>query len=212
MLLGPYLSICRTLREKVPAIKHYDLYNGQYLKRNDKGEIPFKRPAVFIQYGDVDWVEQGRNIKEGDALIMIHCVTDTLTEMRNMDLLTPGTTEYDRRARAYAIDEAVQDVMEDYTPEDCIRAMRLRKTIPDWDHDGLMVNILVYETRLRRAITDRSQTVTVTSVNVSGDIVDQLQGAVPLQDLLDQGGAGLQNENGQNLQNPGPVYPPIPLT
>ena len=70
-----FLAIVNQIKAKVPEIKTIDLYNAQYLKQAE--ELPFTTPAVFIEFGELPWLNQGDGTQEcPDAVLTLHVVDD----------------------------------------------------------------------------------------------------------------------------------------
>ena len=172
MLTAPYISIAAQLRAKVPSIKHIDLYYQQYLSAEAKKQHPFNPPAVFIEYGDCEWVEQGKYIQEADTTFTLHCVTTMMTDTMNIDQFDAGK-QADKLA-PLALDTLVHAAMQRFTPDGCCREMWRVHTVYDRDHDQLTVIKITYSCRLIEDIRQSGSTAYVTSVGVSGAVVEEL--------------------------------------
>lgn len=78
------------VKTKVPEIAHFGLWNQE--SETPEEEVPFERPALFIEFGDIEW---GRYTKEkdgigskGEGAIRLHLVTDWQDET---DYIVPFT-------------------------------------------------------------------------------------------------------------------------
>lgn len=78
MIGNIFLEIQQTLfdiqgSDGLPIFKHFDLWNQQvsFLEK----ETPFEYPAIFIEFGDIDWQTGNNKTQRGDTIITIHIVT-----------------------------------------------------------------------------------------------------------------------------------------
>lgn len=61
--------------DEQPIIKHVDLWNQQTVVPED--EQPFDTPAVFIEFGNIQWRPLQQGVREAEAQIGLHVVTDS---------------------------------------------------------------------------------------------------------------------------------------
>jgi hypothetical protein len=56
-----------------PAILHFDLWNNNmmYIAENE----PFRTPAVFVEFGTIEWRHQGRGIRDAAVTAVLHVIT-----------------------------------------------------------------------------------------------------------------------------------------
>jgi hypothetical protein len=73
-----YKSIVEKLKEMKdsegnPAIRHFDIWNNNlvYIRENEA----FLCPAVFVEFGRIDWRHQGGGVREAAVEIVLHVVT-----------------------------------------------------------------------------------------------------------------------------------------
>ena len=66
----------RVIETKVPEVQHVDLYN-ENVEYVDE-ECPWERPAVFIEFGDIEWRPfTGTKLSQrGEGEVRLHIVTD----------------------------------------------------------------------------------------------------------------------------------------
>lgn len=66
----------RVIETKVPEVQHVDLYN-ENVEYVDE-ECPWERPAVFIEFGDIEWRPfTGTKLSQrGEGEMRLHIVTD----------------------------------------------------------------------------------------------------------------------------------------
>lgn len=66
----------RMIETKVPEVQHVDLYN-ENVEYVDE-ECPWERPAVFIEFGDIEWRPfTGTKLSQrGEGELRLHIVTD----------------------------------------------------------------------------------------------------------------------------------------
>ena len=89
-------SICERLKDKVPEIKYYDLWN-ESMSAIQTGPI-FDTPAVFFEFDPVTFSHQARGIPRGTVTLTLHVITkyiplrplrssDAPTGLAHLDLL-----------------------------------------------------------------------------------------------------------------------------
>lgn len=69
-----YLAVIERLKEKIPEIKYFDLWNQnvEFIEE----ESVWDRPAVFIEFLPIDWKAFGGGIQQADIVFNLHVVTD----------------------------------------------------------------------------------------------------------------------------------------
>lgn len=74
--LSLYNNTKRVINLKVPEVQHVDLYN-ENVEYVDE-ESPWERPAVFIEFGDIEWrpLTGSKLSQRGEGDVMLHIVTD----------------------------------------------------------------------------------------------------------------------------------------
>jgi hypothetical protein len=72
-----YHSIVEKLKEitvdEIAVIKHFDMWSNN-LAYTPESEA-FYTPAVFIEFGDIEWRHQGRGVRDAAVTIILHVVT-----------------------------------------------------------------------------------------------------------------------------------------
>ena len=172
MLTAPYISIAAQLRANVSGLKHIDLYYQQYLNAEAKKNHPYNTPAVFIEYGDCDWVEQGKYIQEAETTFTLHCVSDMYTDTMNIDTFDSGKQA--AKLEPLSLDTLVHAAIQTFLPDGCCREMWRIHTAYDRDHDQLTVIKITYSCRLIEDIRQSQSLALVTSVGVTGTLVPEL--------------------------------------
>lgn len=80
--MDPRLSLYNDLKEvitkEVPEVRHFDLWNNNVVFVEQ--DIPWERPAVFLEFGDIEWqavkCDGGERVCRGSGEIFLHIVTD----------------------------------------------------------------------------------------------------------------------------------------
>jgi len=134
-----YISIIEAL-SSLNEIKHIDLWNRQveFLEQ----ENPFPRPAVFVEFGQVDWTQlkNGTLSWEGRGTVNLHIVTDW-----NGSAAAGSSTMEDNLA-GWELSKTIQDKIEGLNGDNFGR-LALSSSITNHDHEDLVENIEVYRYR-----------------------------------------------------------------
>lgn len=69
-----YNAIKSKLAIDVPEVKHIDLWN-QNIEFIDQEDV-WERPAVFVEFGKIEWSPFQGGCQRGKGIITIHLVTD----------------------------------------------------------------------------------------------------------------------------------------
>lgn len=59
----------------LPEIAHINLFNNQVVLAEE--EQPFKVPAVFVEFGTIDWKHQLHGVRDAVVQVRLHVVTDS---------------------------------------------------------------------------------------------------------------------------------------
>lgn len=85
------------------GVNHVCLWNDQL--NNLEEEVPFMRPAVFVEFGVIQWTEIGKRQKKGILPLTIHLVTDcydTLADdndaLKALEFLSEASDHFDGKA------------------------------------------------------------------------------------------------------------------
>lgn len=76
-----YEAIMARVKTNVPEIKHFDLYFRQDEEVDEKGELPFLRPAVLFEYDPIDWETLGNKKKAANITFNLHVISDVIQEV-----------------------------------------------------------------------------------------------------------------------------------
>lgn len=71
------LDIIGRLRERVPEIAYYDLWNDQIATL--AGGAVFARPALFVEFETIEWRQMQHGSRRGDVRLRLHVVTDAVS-------------------------------------------------------------------------------------------------------------------------------------
>ena len=75
-----YEAIMARIKDEVPEVKHFDLYFRQDEDLDDKGELPFLRPAVLFEFDPMDYETLGNKKKSANAGFKLHVISDVVQE------------------------------------------------------------------------------------------------------------------------------------
>lgn len=73
-----YLALAELLKASSCGVQHISLWNVKIDQLED--EPTFGMPAVFIEFGDLDWKQGGNGAKTATATITLHIVMQTLAD------------------------------------------------------------------------------------------------------------------------------------
>jgi len=154
-----YLNIKKHVREWLPEIKHVDLWNNTAFDPWDDG-APFPRPAVFVEFGPVEWTTAGRGKKTGAVAVTLHVVSDC------HDL---GADDMDMMA-SLELMERVENAFDGAAMENCTPFLGTASQA-DHDHGNLIDNRASYAVEYARCIKgNRKKTETKPGMEVSGNL------------------------------------------
>lgn len=74
MISTIYKTIAYTIKERLPEIKHFDLYNNQY--NNYEDNSPIRTPAVFLEIPPINMSQLLRGVQYGAINVNIHLFID----------------------------------------------------------------------------------------------------------------------------------------
>jgi hypothetical protein len=150
-----YTEIIEALKEKEyyfiskahPIPAHYDWDRGQYEPEGERTDFPFNRPAIFIQFGDMDYEPSGGYTKRGTIPITVTCVQD-----KYVDAMEGATTQPEFK-KILEWKYLVNDVLDGFKGV-CFSRLYMVQINPDHDNKNLHVEKIQYECRvtLRRNV------------------------------------------------------------
>ena len=138
-----FLAIIDRLKQAVPDIKYYDLWNDD-LATLSGGKL-WPRPAVFVEFEQIDWHQEGRGGRMADITIRLHIVTQAMPVHGdiNRDKLTASLAYLDLIDR---INAAMQGLYgENFAP------MMLITSATNHNHAELIESVERYITRAQDA-------------------------------------------------------------
>lgn len=131
-----YEKILARLKERVPEIEHYDLWNENvdYVEQ----ETAWSRPAAFVEFGAIGWTAlTGRPAYKGTGKVLVHVVTDWDPE----DAPGAGLQLSDKVAKALA------GLSGDY-----FQALEMSATYTNHNHEYLVDNVEEFSVRCVRSV------------------------------------------------------------
>lgn len=63
--------------ERLPWVRHLDLWQNQ-VSYAEEGEEEIVLPALFVEFGRVEWMQQGMGTLSGDCAVRIHILSHSL--------------------------------------------------------------------------------------------------------------------------------------
>lgn len=133
------LKTVETKREE-QLFQHFDLWNRQVEFMEQ--ENPFECPAVFVEFGVMDWRTLGNRVQECTLTVRLHIVTEWHA----------GTADYsptEQQALEFLdiIDNTVQTMQGFTTPY--MNAWMRTRSITNHDHERYVDNVEEYTCNLR---------------------------------------------------------------
>ncbi len=124
-----YNAIKEKLASDVPEVKHIDLWNHnvEFIEQEEGWE----RPAVFVEFGKIDWSPFQGGGQRGKGLLTIHLVTDWAEG---------------GHAAAFDLEEKVHAAL-DGLGGDGFNGMALVETITNHNHEDILESIDSYAVR-----------------------------------------------------------------
>lgn len=144
-----YKCIKQHIKTKLTKVQHIDLWNEQ--TNHLEEDIPFLRPAIFVEIEPIQWLETGKNSKKGTVNFTLHLVTDC----------------YDTKADdKYALDalDMLNEVEQQFDGHKMINCTPFENTLTtiDNNHGNLIENLLAYTCEYTKCITRGKKYVEVT--------------------------------------------------
>ena len=128
------------------AVRHVDLWNEQVAFIEE--EVPFDFPAVFVQFGQIDWravnVDSGLCWR-GECTVSLHIVD------RWPGSAAVGSDEMDAALGVFDLAKRIHEKMEGMAG-DGYDSLRLVASMINHNHEDIIENIEVYKTKLYRML------------------------------------------------------------
>lgn len=115
MIAEVYKSIAKRLMTEVPGLRWVDLYRNQY--KNPDKEYPFAFPAVFIEFVEMPFKNNGSNTSSATGTIKIHMVNDNTADTFTTDI---GVDNIPGLIYLVTID-SIHKALQGFTPDYCSR-------------------------------------------------------------------------------------------
>ena len=128
------------------VVKHVDLWNEQVAFIEE--EVPFDFPAVFVQFGQIDWkpVNIGSGLCwRGECAVNLHIVD------RWPGSAAAGSGEMDEALGVFDLAKRIHKKIEGVTG-DGYNGLRLVASMVNHNHEDIIENIEVYKTKLYRML------------------------------------------------------------
>lgn len=124
-----YNAIKEKLASDVPEVKHIDLWNHnvEFIEQEEGWE----RPAVFVEFGKIDWSPFQGGGQRGKGLLTIHLVTDWADGGHDA---------------AFDLEEKVHAALDGLSGES-FNGMALVETITNHNHEEILESIDSYAVR-----------------------------------------------------------------
>lgn len=122
-------AIKAKLGEEVPEVKHIDLWNHnvEFIEQEDGWE----RPAVFVEFGKIDWSPFQGGGQRGKGVVTIHLVTDWAEGGHDA---------------AFDLESKVHTAIDGLSGES-FNGMALMETITNHNHEEILESIDSYAVR-----------------------------------------------------------------
>ena len=122
-------AIKAKLGDEVPEVKHIDLWNHnvEFIEQEDGWE----RPAVFVEFGKIDWSPFQGGYQRGKGTVTIHLVTDWAEGGHDA---------------AFDLESKVHSAIDGLSGED-FNGMALMEIITNHNHEEILESIDTYAVR-----------------------------------------------------------------
>lgn len=137
-----YNQIKNYVQTNINQIAHTSLWNDQI--NNLEDEVPFMRPALFVELGAIQWNTASKRQKTGTITITLHLITDCYDTLADDNDALQALDLLDTLASAF---DGVR--FENCTP------LVPNTTTTDSNHGNLIHLLLDYSTEITSCITDK---------------------------------------------------------
>ena len=153
-----YTNIKAFIKQQLPQVVHVNIWNNQLANLQD--EPQFLRPAVFVEFGIVEWTKTNKSNKTGTIPVTLHIVNDCYdTDADDIDMMN-----------SLELLNEVEEVFDGATLQACTPFINT-STQPDHDHGNLIENITTYTTEYTKCIrSNRKMTEVNAGLQVEGTI------------------------------------------
>ena len=132
-----YLDIKHRLKtilgpDEQPLFRHFDLWNQNVAFLEE--ETPFEVPAIFVEFGILDWEQLGNRCTASDLNVQIHIVTSDFMQTADYSPMEIDALEY------LDLGEFVATCLQGFAPSFCNKMMRTR-SVPNHNHERYVDSI-----------------------------------------------------------------------
>jgi len=166
-----YLSIKNRLKQlagpdKLPLIRHFDLWNKQtdFLEQ----ETPFDTPAVFVEFGTVEWHQLGDRMTDADLNVTLHIITRDFMQTADYSPMEMEALEY------LDLIDTICGQLHGFAPAHCNRLMRVRSH-PNHNHERYVDSMEEFVCRMTWHPAGRPKVMVIASPDVH--VIPQIQGS-----------------------------------
>lgn len=136
-----YIALKAKLTTALPQIAHCSKWNNQI--QNIEDEIPFNRPALFIEIESVSWDKYSKTSKTGIVTLVLHVISDCYdTHADDADAMD-----------ALDLTDEVTQIMETTKLSNCTPFININ-TFLDNDHGNLIAHSIMFNTEYTKCVGD----------------------------------------------------------
>lgn len=153
-----YTNIKAFINQYLPDIQHVNIWNEQIANLQD--EVQFLRPAIFIEFGTVEWTKVNQRSKTGIVPIILHVVTDCYdVDADDQDMMD-----------SLELLNEVEEIFDGSAIEGCTPFTGTTSQT-DHNHGNLIENVLSYSTEYIKCIrSNRTYVQATPELQVEGTI------------------------------------------
>lgn len=133
-----YLDLSAELLAKTQT-KHVDIWENQVIEEDQ--EVPFNKPATFIEFENVDWKDITHKQQSGDMIIAIHVVYHSVANSHN------GSANQDQALRVFRFLRQVHQALHNFSGVGYNKLSRVQ-TQKDRSAGPLQVYIVRFATKI----------------------------------------------------------------
>jgi len=139
---GKYIT-ATVMDTKKSVIKHFDIWNNNLQIIEE--EIPFNRPAIFLQFQPITWEARSKGIRGADVNVTLHVITDNRA---------PSAKELNHEIKALEFFDLLDAINYNLynLKGDFFRYLTSTGSATDHDHDDLIDSLETYSVQ----VTDNS--------------------------------------------------------
>lgn len=154
--------------KKYGSMDYVSLYNDQFNREEDETAIPL--PAVLVEFIDIIWQDQKGGIQVGDAEIKFHIGQESLAGINHRN------EHLSKSMLVLEYLELIHTILQGFSTVHFTPLSRIND-VQDTDHTNVIAHSVIYKTTITDCSADpnlKKNETTLTDINVTGDVVDQL--------------------------------------